>query len=295
MKFQDILDKYNYTSDFIPFLEKVYNDMIDYFGIGMESIIYEAFLNTKFVFNRNVYDVLAEEDMLEVDDIVTEGDLRRASGVNQAIPEIVYDQEGFHIKSVKRVVVVSNFSLDKPGTFIHELGHLIKSYYKGFEIIGDILIVRSGLLVEKYHLSVHNGVVKKQLISKENTGLEEGLNTCFEEEFMKKYFDDKYIAQGYAGVNLACNILLDRFSLKDIVLSAEISKDFTGLFAMIGEDNFHELRALLDKIYKLDLGIYASIFKPQELNKFAEERKKLINEDFFALYNRMKQDRERGV
>lgn len=298
MNFQDILDRHNYPSDFSIFLEKVYKNMIDYFGVEMEPIIYEAFLNTKFVFNRNVYDVLREEAMLEVNDIVTEKDLKRASGVCQAVPELIYDQGEFHIKSIKRVVVVSSFNLDKSysiATFIHELGHLIKSYHKGFEIIGDILIVRSGLEIEKYRLENDNGVVRKHLISKENTGLEEGLNTCFEEEFMQKYFDQNYAAKGYTGVKFVCDILLDRFSLKNAVLNVELSKDYRELIASIGEENFYELTALLDKIYKLDLAIYASMFNPEEIKTYALEREKLINEDFLALYNKIKKDRNRGA
>ena len=66
MDFQNIIDKYKYPEDFIPFLKKVYGSLIQFLGKDNESLVYQVFLNTTFVFNQNVYSVLSDHDMLKM-------------------------------------------------------------------------------------------------------------------------------------------------------------------------------------------------------------------------------------
>ncbi len=298
MDFQNIIDKYKYPEDFIPFLKKVYGSLIQFLGKDNESLVYQVFLNTTFVFNQNVYSVLSDHDMLDVNDIVGEKELKRASGVYEAKPIIQFDGSKFYVKDVQRLIVIANFSLDKPytiATFIHELGHAIKAYHKEFSIEGDILIRRSGLIEERYQLNYVNGKVMQTLISKRNTGIEEGLNTLFEEKVMQQYFDPNYESKAYNGVLFMANILCDRFSLFDSFLNAEIYKDSQALIDFLGEANYDELIYLFERVYKLDLKRYDCLGNLDELKKVSEERNHIAHDEFLLLYNKIKMDRNRGL
>ena len=226
------------------------------------------------MFNQNVYSVLSDHDMLDVNDIVGEKELKRASGVYEAKPIIQFDGSKFYVKDVQRLIVMANFSLDKPytiATFIHELGHAIKAYHKEFSIEGDILIRRSGLIEERYQLNYVNGKV------------------------MQQYFDPNYESKAYNGVLFMANILCDRFSLFDSFLNAEIYKDSQALIDFFGEANYDELIYLFERVYKLDLKRYDCLGNLDELKKVSEERNHIAHDEFLLLYNKIKMDRNRGL
>lgn len=298
MDFQKIVDRWLYPKDFIPFLKKVYDGLVDYLGKEHERVIYEAILNTKFVFNKSVVDALTDEDMLEVNDMISYGDLQRSSGVYESLPSISFINGEYQIQQVKRIVVVKSFDQNRSssvGTFIHELGHLIKGYYQEYELDGDILKKRSGFMVETYQLKEDKGEVKRTLIAKENTGLEEGFNSYFEEEFMKKYFDSHYEALGYGGIRISVAQMLDKLGMKEELIEADLEKDFSIFLRLMEDEELKDLSSIFDRIYECDLGLIKNMMNKEVYEQIVKQRNELIFKDYLALYNKMKEKRNRGL
>ena len=263
MDFYDIVKKYNYNEEETKVIKRIYDSYVGCFGKELESLIYNAFMDTKIYLKASVYETLKNNDMLDANGIVMEADLKRAAGVYNSLPIIKYENGEYKIVEVKRVVV-NNIAIKEwksAATLVHEIGHLIKAYNNEFTIDGDILITRSGLMESIYKLSVVDGKVNRKLIEERNVGLEEGLNSCLEEDIVKTYFDQSYQASGSGGVKACSRTLLNIDKLKQLILQSQITKDFTKLIDYLGYDLFINISTTLDAVYKSDLDILANISK----------------------------------
>ncbi len=292
MNIENIINKYNYPEDLASFLRKLYPEFINYFGLDKEPIIYEALLNTEIIIG-DVYSTLKKYDMLEKDtSTVSNADLKRSAGVYQSIPLIEYQNNSFNITNVKRIVVVykDNNSFNK-GTLIHELGHLIKSYYNEFKIEGDILTTKSGLIENTYHLSLNDGVITKNLIKEESIGLEEGLNSILEEEIAQKIVDPNY-KSGYGLLSDLTKILLTPESLKSAILNTEIMDEKSNIIKLMDEvfikDSFNRFDNIFDKVYRLTLKRFSEVFDQNKYKLTIEELQKVIADEFNPLIKEIK-------
>ncbi len=284
MNFDDIIQKWNYSKEFGAFLKEIYKEFVLHFGEDKEPIIFEAFKDTEIVLCDNIYDLLIERGLLEQSEgIVKDGDYRRASGVYSANEEIAFDEETktYKIIGIKRLVGLRDFDINVvscKATAAHELGHMIKNYFEGAKIIGDILITRFGLMVSTYKLSYENGKVNKTLIKEEAVGLEEGLNSLLEMIIVRKLYDADYKVRGYGTVCAMASVLSNLESIRNLILNSQIcdNRDFANALG----DNYEKIAKLLDEAYLLDLKMYADIFASDEVKKENTREHQRVIEEF---------------
>lgn len=294
MNVDNIVNRHGYSTELASFLKKLYIELVAFFKD--EEIVYNALLNTPIKSVSNVYDYLKDNKLLDDNEfLVSSDDLKRCSGVSHSEPNIVYDAntKTYEILNINRVVLVVNLDLTKPhsaGTTIHEICHLIKSYFKEYTIEGDILIERSGL-VECYYKLGYDGVkVTKTLIKEIGIGLEEGLNSVAEEEIGRKIISPLYQSTGYQIVNALARRILSINNLQDIIIAAEIYQDSKELENTIGEENYTKLKEVLDKIYKLGLIMFAQAFDKEKMQQTANEITMLIQTEYKEIIDKIEND-----
>lgn len=276
-EFQKIIDQYHYSEAFGVFLYQVYKAFVEEMGDIYEPIIYEAFLNTDIVNCQNIYDYLKEQDLLDSgnDNLVSESDLRRSNGIYQSVPKVVYDENtgSYVVESVWRVVAVRDFDLSQDyakASLIHELGHLIKSYFKEYQILDDILVQRSGLIETREKMVLENGKVKRVLISEKGVGLEEGFNSLLEEKIAKRIVNENYRVSGYEIIQAVASNLLEMKDIEAILYEAQILDQKFKFSQEIGEEYEH-LEIIGDRIYSLSLKMFSEIFDPEKMQKTSSE------------------------
>ncbi len=291
MNIENIINKFNYDEDLANFLRKLYPEFINYFGLDKEPIIYEALYNTPIVIGDNVYQILKDNDMLDEGDgyVVTSADLKRASGVYKSIPILTFENNEFKITDVKRIVALikdfqGNFYKQ---TLIHELGHLIKSYYNEYKIDKDLLINRSGLIETQEKLLIKDGIIKTKLLKETSVGLEEALNSLMEEELTKKIVDPNYKVSVYKTICDLVKIITEGTDLLTDILNAQVIDNKEELINIIDnkfiDGAYDRLNNIFDKLYILILKQYGEIFNKEKLNLTSMEIKRVIKEEFNKL------------
>lgn len=285
-EFQKIIDQYHYSEAFGVFLYQVYKAFVEEMGDIYEPIIYEAFLNTDIVNCQNIYDYLKEQDLLDSgnDNLVSESDLRRSNGIYQSVPKVVYDENtgSYVVESVRRVVAVRDFDLSQDYTkasLIHELGHLIKSYFKEYQILDDILVQRSGLIETREKMVLENGKVKRVLISEKGVGLEEGFNSLLEEKIAKRIVNENYRVSGYEIIQAVVSNLLEMKDIEAILYEAQILDQKFKFSQEIGEEYEH-LEIIGDRIYSLSLKMFSEIFDPEKMQKTSSEITQILGTEY---------------
>lgn len=305
MDINNIINKFQYPKDLADLIKSIYEELLFEFGFDFEPIIYEAFLNTEIVNCTNVYDCLKSKGMLENqygEQSVKEGDLKRATGVYIRYPVIEFNKLSgkFEITSTTGVIAISNINLARDyikGTIIHECGHMIKGYYKEFDIDGDILTTRSGLIETKERLSLKDGVVVREVISEKGVGLEEGLNSVLESDIAHKLISENYDVSGYKLVaSIASNFLIEN-ELKKRILSAQILKEKDELIAFFDsyfmEGAYEKLEDLTDRLYRLGLKQFSEIFSPDKMKITTEEIKRIIETEYNPFINSLDEARKK--
>lgn len=301
MNFEDIVRKYNYSRELAEFLKQIYDELVIYFGKDKEPIVFEALLNTEIVDTDNIYDYLTREFDFKEDGVnMSSCSLNKASGICYSNSSIDYDESSdtYKLVGVNRKVLVCNLSSDEDnvkGSFIHELGHLIKDYYKGHEIKGNLLIVRSGFKETIYKLSYEDGKVKETFMQENGWGLEEGLNSILEHSIAKRIVNPNYYVSGYDVVRELANILFQQLGLKDVILNAQVMKEkesFVNEFdSMFMNGAFMRFESILDKIYELGLKQVSNFTNSQIVSEMKDKIDDLIMNDLSNLLTEMKEAR----
>lgn len=304
MDFEDIVRKYNYSRELAEFLKQIYDEFVREFGKEVELIIYEAFLNTLVVSCDNIYLYLKSRGLLDNqvgDSLVSEGELRMATGVYHSYPIIQYneDKKEYMIVDVVRVVAINNLDLSKnyiKGALIHELGHMVKAFYKEFSIEGNILTTRSGLIETKEELSYENNCVIRRLVSEKSVGLEEGLNAVLERDIARRIVEADYEIHGYGVVHAVARNFTKKDELKQAILNAQMLKDkdrlidfFNNYFAV--EYSYETLEALVDKMYVLGLRQFAAMFNPDRMHAIARELDDVIINEYNPFLDKLSEAR----
>ena len=298
MNFDLIVQKFGYDIVFSSFLREVYFELVKYYG--NEEIVFEALFNTKIVNVNNVYDYMKDNDLLENDEtLVTDSDMKRSSGVCQSIPEIIYNPKTntYEIKNVRRSVAVVNLDLTKihsKATLIHELCHLIKSYYNEYTIEGNILISHSGLIETHYELSFDGEKVNKKLIKEIGVGLEEGLTSVDEEEITRSIVDNEYKSSGYGVVNAIARNLLELPDIREIIINAQLYHRKNELYDRLGIDDYISLEELSDKLYEMNLKMFSQAFDFVKMTETADKIKKVLREEYAPLKSKMETNFKRA-
>lgn len=266
--FKYIAEKHNYSLELAEFLEKVYNEFLLYYPAEFHSIIQEAFLSCPVISASNCYTALKDNGLYDEnaigEKIVSDGDLKRASGCYSSNPDIVYDKNSktYHIKSIKRGVIFNNSGLNHDyikAVLIHELAHLVKAFYAEYEIKGDILFERSGLIETQYRLSYDGSKVTKTLIQETGVGLEEGFTSLVEERITRKIVNPEYKVVGYGIVKKIASSLS---KYEAIITRAEFYKDKKELIDEFQEDYYFELESVVDTLYSKTLTLFSNLLNP---------------------------------
>lgn len=298
MNFEMIVQKFEYDIEFSLFLKEVYFELVKYFG--NEEIVFEALFNTKIVSVENIYHYMKDNDLLENEDtIVTDSDMKRSSGVCQSLPEISYNNEKnvYQITNIKRSVAVVNLDLSQThskATLIHELCHLIKSYYNEYTIEGNILISHSGLIESHYELSFDGTKVNKKLIKEVGVGLEEGLTSVDEEEITRSIVDSEYKSSGYGVVNAIARNLLQIPDIREVIISAQIYHNKSEIYDRLGIEDYMRLEELADKLYELNLEMFSQAFDFVKMTETAEKIKSVLKAEYGPLKSKMESNFKRS-
>lgn len=287
MNIDNIINKYNYSIELAQFLKDVYRALIDYFGESNEEIIYNALLSCPIISSKNCYDELLKLGLIDIDNnMVTMNDLKISSGVYESKPKIIHQNGKFTISSIERAIVIKDLDVNNKvskATLIHEIGHLVKSYYNEYEIDGNILTFKSGLIEKKYQLEIINEKVQKRLILELGVGLEEGFNSLLEEDIARKIIDPNYQSTGYGLVNgIASNFK----KYLSFFLNAQIYKNKSELISRFGI-YYSDLEILTDKFYQLNLQLLANAFNEFRKQEIIAEIQKLQFEEYIPIMKKI--------
>lgn len=287
MNIDNIINKYNYSNELAQFLKDVYSALIDYFGESNEEIIYNALLSCPIISSKNCYDELLKLGLIDIDNnMVTMNDLKISSGVYESKPKIIHQNDKFTISSIERAIVIKDLDVNNKvskATLIHEIGHLVKSYYNEYEIDGNILTFKSGLIEKKYQLEIINEKVQKRLILELGVGLEEGFNSLLEEDIARKIIDPNYQSTGYGLVNgIASNFK----KYLSFFLNAQIYKNKSELISRFGI-YYSDLEILTDKFYQLNLQLLANAFNEFRKQEIIAEIQKLQFEEYIPIMKKI--------
>lgn len=293
MKIEEIIQKYNYNDELSNFLKEVYPKLVDYFGD--ENLVYSSLSNTEIVLCNNVYNCLDERNMLEMDDekVVKNDNLKQAAGVYCSKPQITYNklENKYSLDKVDRIIAINANDLMHESTkacLIHEICHLIKSYYKEYEINNDTLVAHSGLINTIYQLNQNEGLVTKKVASEDGVGLEEGLNSVAEEDITSKVIGKEYKSSGYGVVNaVARNVTSFDDNLIKEFIGAQTTHDTSKLSEILGQ-NYHELLSFTDNLYEKNLKLMSFTISPEERKQLEAELKDYIVEKYTPIHADLK-------
>ena len=293
MKIEEIIAKYNYPDTLGNLLRDIYPSLVSYFGD--EDLIYNALLDTPIVLCANVYECLVQNNMIDINDksTVNVENLKQAGGVYCSKPDIKYKglEKKYTIENVKRIIAINASTFDfvaTKSTLIHEICHLIKSYYTEFTIKTDTLVERSGLITSTYHLNNQKGIVKRTLVFETGVGLEEGFNTVVQDEIAEKHFGKDALSIGY-GLVKALSEDVKRYddNMLNEIIKAELYHDNSSLEKLMGEGYF-KLIDFADKLYKLNLEVMNFNLTDEERKAKAEEIKNFVSNNYLAIKTEIK-------
>ncbi len=298
MDFNKVIEKYNYNKELGDLLYKIYQEQIKIFGTDCEELIYNAYMETKVV-EGNPYEVLVASGMYEERNnaLVTSGDLKRASGVSSNKPIIVFEDNSFKVKKIKRLVVISKFDFNEEyivGVLVHELSHMIKETVKGVNIDEDKLVIKSGFNTQVYELKNENGKVIDSKIQDKGVGLEEGFNCILEEDIMHSLGYKDYKVSGYGVVHNIAKGFYNIDDLRDLILKAEFWKsdeELNEAFTYDGRNLWEEISLVVDKIYVLGLEMFASMFDQEKMKMVSKQQLEVIEQQYNPLIEELKRFR----
>lgn len=291
----ELIGKYGYESDFAETIAIMTDSIVNYYGEEYENLITDAIMSCKYIIAgteenkyENIYDVLKRENMLDDtigEDIVTDGDLKRAGGVYQSLPRISYKDGVFSIDRVDRLLVLPYyFNKEHPdslGILAHETLHLIKAYLRAYSIEGNILHERFGFHNIEYDLSYNDGRIEKRIIKNVGTGFEEGVNTHDEYAVMHESYDDTYESAGYGFQRVTAEYLIFDLDLKSMIDKSALTGDLTELielFDQIKENAFIDFNNAMDESVRLAYERFKNIFDEKKLKESTEKSRKQFEE-----------------
>lgn len=290
MNIEDIIKKYNYNDEISNFLRNVYPILVEYFSD--ERIVYEALLSTPIKLTDNVYNCLIENGFLkdrEDNEIVSLETLKFSAGAYHCEPVIKYEKniDKYTLEGTNRIIAINASSLESnttKATLIHEISHLIKSYYKEHTIKEDTLVEKSGLINKVYQLSQIDGKVQRKTCFENGVGLEEAFNTIVEEEITSKLIGEKFNTKGYQLMKSLANDILSYNipNFKEQLLETEVYHDTTRIVSTLGE-TYYKLIDFGDKIYPMLLQILNPSITMHTRVGISEEIDKLISEEYIPV------------
>ena len=190
--------KYGYDDKVMTALKKIIPMMISYYGIKYQDIILEAILKTEII----CCDASCTVNMVEkkLKGFVTS--IKDDSSSYVTVLDIKFDPivNNYIIDDVNNYVVISHlYNLDSPkgiAILTKELCHVVKNYFKGFNLKDDLIIKKVGMREEVFRLSKKEDI-KGVMVKSSNKGLEEGLTLFDVESITSSILNDKYVEFSY--------------------------------------------------------------------------------------------------
>lgn len=287
VNFDEVVKKFNYPQYLSLLLNKIFDSLVEYYGKENKDQIFASFYNTEvIVSDGNIYDDLIKEGF-EVDkySIIQPEILKKSLGNYYSEPVLIHTSNGYDIKRVNRVVIILKNENKKEFliTLIHELSHMVKSFPHEFEINGNRLLRRSGLIKREEELT-YDGSIHIHLATEKGIGLEEGLNTLEEEEIMNMFFDKKYKSKSNALIKETAKKFRDGLELKEIFRNIQFGKDQS--IIKIDSDLYEKMIRLFDKAY--DESLTKPISK-DEIIKYNNNLKDILIKKLSVVYKKLKE------
>jgi len=170
------------------------------FGVENISVILTTLKNVQIQEasnGKNMLSLLKEHENSQVIDdpsSITNDSVKAMSvGIYESNPFFsISENQDINIQKVKRYIILRSgkIDLEKFAAFVHEFGHAIKSTRNEFSISHkdsqNTLIYRNGLIHNRQSMSLQGDKILLKNISSVGTGMEEGVNTMFEEDIVNE-------------------------------------------------------------------------------------------------------------
>lgn len=198
----EISQKFGYTPRQQALLTVMMPAMIECYESENEHMIQELLREVEMIEatgDTTIYDVVKSKPNTGIEErdngkkTVTEGELRRASGVHHVDTPLDIDENGEIRIEGKRTNYVAyrthyeSYTIDEVGGMLHELSHALKAQEVPYELVTSedgtqILTERDGLIVRVYRVFKENGKIVKELLSEIGVGLEEATTVVDEKQ-----------------------------------------------------------------------------------------------------------------
>ena len=89
--------------------------------------------------------------------------------------------------------------------------------------------------------------------------------------------------------------MLDKLGMKEELIEADLEKDFSIFLRLMEDEELKDLSSIFDRIYECDLGLIKNMMNKEVYEQIVKQRNELIFKDYLALYNKMKEKRNRGL
>lgn len=279
-KIEEIIQKFGYSGILEKKLRAIVPAITQYYG--NEKLVIDTLMNVKIYLAKNYESIYDLSEKLKNNEIVyreldksavSDSDMKRASGVFSNIPNITFDNEGNpKLDKYDSYIAVKYYDLDNEderisdSTLIHEICHAIKSYNKPYEIDGDILKQRSGLIQTTYKIVREDEKIYLDLVEDNNVGIEEGINEYDTSNIYKMVTGEENKSGGYVFESEVAKGIMEHLNLKDNIRLAQfypdkidIQKEYNKVFKD-SLDHWNIMNKKFDEVVKIGYDMFANAF-----------------------------------
>ena len=283
---------YNYDQKIINALSKILPNLIKYYGLQYENIIYEALENCEIILCNSYETIVSvvKKNTLSVEvlnDILRENENKYGTGLYFSSPLVIYDEfsNKFKISKINRKIIISHtYNLDSPKgieILTYSLCSLIKSYNNEYEIHDNYIYKRTGFFKEKRQIIYKNNICILRYISSFGLGLEKGLNIFDTDRIVSMVLNDDYKCYEYNSLFKIVYVLKDKLKLKEKLENSEImnSKKFINDY---NYDNlYYRLSYLCDECMTLEQNMIIYDVTREEKDKTLLQIESKLNNDVY--------------
>lgn len=284
---EELKEKYKYDEDLIGVLKKIIPATIQHFGKNNEQIILDAISRCEIHFQREGESI--KEYLLG---FFPDKAIERIPTIATAFYESMPIINNGNISSKRLIYITSKVSgsLQNETTIshlVHEIGHLIKSFYNEYAIVNGKIQKRSGISTS----TIRKDDKTKKYVEEEekNVGLEEAINCYDEEKIMSLILGRKYETTTYANqLNKSINLLFKNKELIESFRQAQIWGTDEHI-RILGEDDINRISTYFERVYYSFVAPYSEDIKMliqqkreavMEIMKFSQELMERKNKNF---------------
>lgn len=250
-KIYKIKRKFSYNKELAAFIFKLYPLLVSYFED--EDIVFNALKSVKIVIHPNLAEYV--ENNRELLKAMTPDEADGIAGLYISVPNVIYDRVKckYEIESVERYILIRGEDLSSEiakSSLIHEICHLIKSYYGEYEIREDTFVQRSGFVRAVRQIYMDENTKCAEIVFEDGLGLEEGFNEQAENEIAELLDIHAEPDTAYMIPNQIASVLMN-LNIPDFkrrLIKAQLYHDNRDIEKELGI-GFHEFLDLADICY----------------------------------------------